>query len=76
MNDCGALLVQDFGSDRVARDAPLAPWTTFKVGGPADWLLTVRSADEVRRAASIARLRGYASLVERLIMLGAQVQRE
>ena len=28
-----------FGDGRVARDAPLAPLTTFKVGGPADWLL-------------------------------------
>ena len=63
MSDFGALLVQDFGSERVARNAPLAPWTTFKVGGPADWLLTVRSADEVSRAASLARNAGVALTV-------------
>jgi UDP-N-acetylmuramate dehydrogenase len=43
------------GADRVQRDAPLAPLTTFKVGGHADWLVTVRSADEIRRALTVAR---------------------
>jgi UDP-N-acetylmuramate dehydrogenase len=36
------------GTDRVRRDAPLAPLTTFKVGGPADWLVETRSASELR----------------------------
>ena len=31
-------LREAFGETRVQRDAPLAPFTTFKVGGPADWL--------------------------------------
>ena len=36
-----------FGDDRVGRDVPLAPLTTFKVGGPADWLVAVRDATEI-----------------------------
>lgn len=47
-----------FGDGRVARDAPLAPLTTFKVGGPADWLLTVRSASELAQACRLARAFG------------------
>jgi UDP-N-acetylmuramate dehydrogenase len=47
-----------FGQDRVRRDAPLAPLTTFKVGGPADWLIEVRNADEIRRAASLSHQHG------------------
>ncbi len=41
--------------DRVQRDAPLAPYTTFKVGGPADWLVHARSAAEIRAILDIAR---------------------
>jgi len=47
-------LRQAFG-DRVVRDAPLAPLTTFKVGGPADWLVTLEGADDLRRALLLAR---------------------
>ncbi len=54
MTDFTAQLEQAFGADRVARGALLAPLTTFKVGGPADWLITVRSAVEVRRAVALA----------------------
>jgi UDP-N-acetylmuramate dehydrogenase len=40
--------------DRITRDAPLAPLTTFKVGGTADWLIDARSEDELRAALAIA----------------------
>ena len=40
------------------RDAPLAPLTTFKVGGRADWLVTVRGGDEIRRVLEVARASG------------------
>ena len=33
--------------ERIHRHAPLAPYTTFGVGGPADWLLEILSADEL-----------------------------
>ncbi|MDQ3168722.1 MAG: UDP-N-acetylmuramate dehydrogenase [Acidobacteriota bacterium] len=46
-------LTEAFG-DRVRRDAPLAPLTTFKVGGAADWLVDVKSEAELRRALEIA----------------------
>jgi UDP-N-acetylmuramate dehydrogenase len=35
------------GTGRVGRDVPLAPLTTFGVGGPADLLVTAASVDEV-----------------------------
>ncbi|CAN5806520.1 UDP-N-acetylmuramate dehydrogenase [soil metagenome] len=55
MNDFDARIRHALGDDRVARHAPLAPLTTFKVGGAADWLVTLRTGDEVTRAAMIAR---------------------
>lgn len=42
-------------ADRVRRDAPLAPFTTFKVGGPADWLVIAASAADVKAAIASAR---------------------
>jgi UDP-N-acetylmuramate dehydrogenase len=44
-----------FGETRVRRNEPLARYTTFRVGGPADWLVELRGAAEVRQAAAIAR---------------------
>jgi UDP-N-acetylmuramate dehydrogenase len=41
------LLHSRFGADRVSASAPLAPFTTFKVGGPADWLIDVRTIAEL-----------------------------
>jgi UDP-N-acetylmuramate dehydrogenase len=48
-------LHEAFGSERLQMDADLAPLTTFKAGGPADFLLTTDATDDVRRAVSIAR---------------------
>ena len=28
-------------------DVPLAPLTTFRVGGPAEWLIETRNSDEI-----------------------------
>lgn len=49
-----ARLHEALGDGRAVRDAPLAPLTTFRVGGPADWLLTLRSAGELRAVAALA----------------------
>jgi UDP-N-acetylmuramate dehydrogenase len=43
---------------RIRRDAPLAPLTTYRIGGPADALFEPASADDVQRALAIARRRG------------------
>ena len=44
--------------DCVHRDAALAPLTTFKVGGTADWLIEVRTADEARAVLTLAKRHG------------------
>ena len=54
MSGLGGRLREAFGPERVLDGAALAPFTTFRVGGPADWLVTVRSADEIRRAIELA----------------------
>jgi UDP-N-acetylmuramate dehydrogenase len=54
----GAALAQAFGAGRVRAGAPLAPLTTFRIGGPADWLLDVRGSAETERALAIARAAG------------------
>jgi UDP-N-acetylmuramate dehydrogenase len=43
-----------FGADRLRSNVPLAPFTTFHVGGPAQWLIETRSSDEMLRALRIA----------------------
>jgi UDP-N-acetylmuramate dehydrogenase len=53
-----AALESVLGSDRVRADVPLAPLTTFKVGGPADWLVEPRSSDEMLAALTIANSHG------------------
>lgn len=58
MIDAGELLADRFGRDRVRRDVALGPFTSFRVGGPADWFLETRSADEVIAALALARLAG------------------
>ena len=56
MNDANAFstsLEQAFG-DRVRREVPLAPLTTFRVGGPADWLVEPRTSEEIVAALTLA----------------------
>src|SRR5688572_8809503 len=50
MTDLRAL----FG-EQVQEHVPLAPYTSARIGGPADTLLTVRSADELARAVQACR---------------------
>ncbi len=47
-----------FGSERIGIEMPLAPYTTFKVGGPAEWFFEARTADEIVAALRLARVRG------------------
>ena len=53
MSDFAAAIREVFG-DRVRPQAPLAPLTTFRVGGPAEWLVEPRGADEMQAALRIA----------------------
>src|SRR5438067_13201120 len=41
--------------ERVLPNAPLAPYTTFKVGGTADWLVLAQRAGDVTHALTVAR---------------------
>ena len=43
-----------FGADRVRSGVSLAPFTTFRVGGPAEWLLETHGSDEIVTALVIA----------------------
>ena len=47
-----------FGAERFRADVPLAPYTTFKVGGPADWFLETRTSDDIVDALRIAHASG------------------
>jgi len=47
-----------FGAERLRPNAPLAPLTTFRVGGAAEWLIETRSSDELMTALTFARAAG------------------
>ena len=53
MNAFASELRAAFG-DRVRADVLLAPFTTFKVGGPAQWLVETRNSAEMLAALTIA----------------------
>lgn len=48
-------LASRFGVGRLERGVPLAPYTTFKIGGPADLLYRALTTDELAAAVSTAR---------------------
>ena len=58
------------GSARLERDVPLAPFTTFKIGGPADYFVRARSANELVAALTAAR---ELELPHFLLGLGANI---
>ena len=53
-----AALIARFGAERVRIDVPLANFTTFKVGGPADILVETQSAEEIVDAVIAAHASG------------------
>jgi UDP-N-acetylmuramate dehydrogenase len=55
VSDFAAAMRSAFGEDRLQSGAPLAPLTTFRVGGPAEWLIETRNSGEIEMALSIAR---------------------
>src|SRR5687768_2500355 len=63
-------LERALGADRIQRRVALAPFTTFKIGGPADLFFEARSADELARAVIVARENGVPYFV---LGLGANI---
>lgn len=59
MNTAATAAVQSLdralGDDRVMRRVRLAPYTTFKIGGPADLFYEARAAEELALAVTTAR---------------------
>jgi UDP-N-acetylmuramate dehydrogenase len=51
-------LAKALGEERLKRNELLAPYTTFKIGGPADLLFEARTADELATAISLSREHG------------------
>ena len=48
---------------RLRRDVPLAAYTTFRIGGPADWLYEALSVQDLAAAVLAARQAGLPSVV-------------
>lgn len=63
-------LAKALGAARVSRAVPLAPLTTFRIGGPADLFYEARSADELAEAVTQARRHDVAYFV---LGLGANI---
>src|SRR3954471_7379205 len=63
MSDVGARLRTVLPAEAVHANAPLAPFTTFKVGGPADWLVHAHRAADVEAVLSIAKEAGLPAVV-------------
>jgi UDP-N-acetylmuramate dehydrogenase len=63
-------LGQRLGRDRLEMDVPLAPYTTFRIGGTADLLYRARTADELAEAVTSARSLGIPYF---LLGLGANI---
>jgi UDP-N-acetylmuramate dehydrogenase len=55
VTDFDRALESAFGPGRVGRHVSLSGMTTFRVGGPADWLIETRSGDELLKALRLAR---------------------
>src|SRR5712691_9026195 len=53
-----ASLREAFGADRVRPNAPLAPLTTFRVGGAGEWLIETRTSEELVSALRLAHRAG------------------
>ena len=50
-----ALLSHRLNASRLKRDEPLGPYTTFRIGGPADFFYDATSADDLANAVAGAR---------------------
>jgi UDP-N-acetylmuramate dehydrogenase len=53
-------MVRERFGPRALSQVPLGPLTTFRVGGPAEWLIEARSSDDIVAAVSLADAAGVA----------------
>jgi UDP-N-acetylmuramate dehydrogenase len=65
-----AAIAEKLGADRARRDVRLAPYTTFRIGGPADVFFEAQTADDLARAVTVARELGVEYFV---LGLGANI---
>ncbi len=54
-DEIGSLLDSRLGAGRVVRTVPLAPYTTFRIGGPADFFFEARTTEELANVVLLAR---------------------
>ena len=54
MSGFEAAIAAALGTDRLRANVALAPFTTFHVGGPAEWLIETRNSDELLAVLRIA----------------------
>jgi UDP-N-acetylmuramate dehydrogenase len=65
-----ALAARRLEASRLRRDVPLAPYTTFRIGGPADLLYDATTADDLANAVETCREAGVPHFV---LGLGANI---
>ena len=68
--DIAAALAPVLGAARLRLHEPLAPYTTFRIGGPADVMYDATTADELASAVTAARAAGIPVFV---LGLGANI---
>ena len=70
LESVGRILSESFGESRIQRNVPLAPLTTFRIGGPADLFFEARTEEELVKALLLAR---EAEIPHFLLGLGANI---
>jgi UDP-N-acetylmuramate dehydrogenase len=70
VSDATSALDRALGKGRVSRNITLAPYTTFRIGGPADLFYEASTADELAQAVTVARALGINHFV---LGLGANI---
>jgi UDP-N-acetylmuramate dehydrogenase len=70
MNEAYAKLAAQLNQSQLARDELLSPYTTFRIGGPADLFYTTQTADDLATAVLAARESGVPYFV---LGLGANI---
>lgn len=54
-SDLVRLILKGAFEDRLKADEPLAPYTSFRIGGPAEWFLRVDTVEDLKQAVEIAQ---------------------